>query len=132
MMKKLFRYILLLIFSILIFAVAFMFFTTSEINIFLRDLAILSAFFALISLCSLIIFFKGQKKEPGSQILHSLVAVSVKLLLEMLLALGWFIIKKNTSLPSVLLFFVLYLTFTLFSVTVILKTLKNKPLENKS
>ena len=66
-----------------------------------------------------------------NQTLHSLVAVSIKLLLEMVFALVWFILVKKTGLPSVLLFFVLYLAFTLFSIFIIVKTLKNKSLANK-
>jgi hypothetical protein len=44
----------------------------------------------------------------------------------MVLALIWFIVAKKTSLISVVLFFVLYLALSLFSVWVILKTLKHK------
>jgi hypothetical protein len=40
----------------------------------------------------------------------------------------WFIVAKKTSLQSVLMFFVLYLTLTLFTLWVILKTLKHKVL----
>jgi hypothetical protein len=82
----------------------------------------------MISLINIVIFLKGQTKEPDSQTLYSLVAVSLKFLLELVLALVWFIVAKKTSLPSVLIFFVLYLTFTLFSIWVILKTLKNNSL----
>jgi hypothetical protein len=60
--------------------------------------------------------------------LHSLVSISLKFLLEMLLALVWFIVAKKTSLTSVFIFFVIYLTLTLFSLSIILKTLKNKAL----
>jgi hypothetical protein len=101
------------------------------IDISFNDIAINSVVFALISTVTLIIFFKGQTREPMSQMFHSLAAVSSKLLLEMGFALIWFIVIKKTELELVLLFFVLYLTFTLFSVFIILKTLKNKSLENK-
>ena len=93
-----------------------------------RDIAILSTVFSLIALITLLIFFKGQTKEPDSQTLYILVAVSLKFLLEMVFALVWFIVAKKTSLASVLMFFVLYLCLTLFSILVILKTLKNKSL----
>jgi hypothetical protein len=46
----------------------------------------------------------------------------------MVIALIWFFVAKKTSLQSVLIFFVLYLALTLFSVLIILKTLKNKSL----
>ncbi len=84
--------------------------------------------FSVISLITLFIFLRGQTKTPDSQTMYSLFAVSLKFLLEMVLALIWFIVTKKTSLQSVFVFFVLYLTLTLFSVWVILKTLKNKSL----
>jgi len=98
------------------------------IHILLSDIAILSSLFSVIALITLVIFLKGQTKEPGSQALYSLVSVSLKFLLEMALALIWFIVAKKTSLISVLLFFVLYLALSLFSICIILKALKNKSL----
>jgi hypothetical protein len=97
-------------------------------KIIYTDILILSSVFSLIGLLTLIIFLKGQAKEPESQTLHSLVAVILKFLLELVLALIWFIVAKKTSLQSVLCFFVIYLTLSLFLVWVILKTLKNKSL----
>jgi hypothetical protein len=93
-----------------------------------RDIAILSLSFSIIAFITLVIFLRGQTKGPDSQTLHTLVAVSLKFLLELPIALIWFIVAKKTSLASVLIFFVLYLTFTLFSIWIILKTLKNKSL----
>ncbi len=129
-MKNIYSYISLLIFTVIILASGYILNTTGIIIINLNHLIILSCFFTLISFITLIIFFRGQGKKPDSQTLHSLVAMSIKLLLEMLLALVWFIIAKKINLPSVLLFFVLYLSFTLYSITIILKTLKNRPLDN--
>jgi hypothetical protein len=40
----------------------------------------------------------------------------------------WFFIAKKRGLSSVILFFVIYLTFTLFSILIIRKTLKSKSL----
>jgi len=89
---------------------------------------LLSSAFLIILIIILTIFFRGQTKEPDSQTMHSIVSVSLKFLLELVLALGWFIVAKKVSLISVLLFFILYLGFTLFSVWAILKTLKDKSL----
>jgi hypothetical protein len=98
------------------------------INLLYSDIVILSLVFSIIALITLVIFLRGQTKESDSQTMHSLVSVSLKFLLEMVLALIWFIVAKKTSLPSVIIFFVLYLSLTLFSIWVILKTLKNKSL----
>jgi hypothetical protein len=100
----------------------------TEINLKSTEIDILSSLFSVIVIISLGIFLKGQSKEAESQTLHSLLSVSIKFLLELVLALVWFIVAKKTSFPSVLLFFVLYLSFTLFLVWVILKTLKDKSL----
>ena len=128
-MKPLHKYILLLLLlNILLLGTGYFLFSVEILNIFYGDIAILSTVFSIIALITLVIFLRGQTKEPDSQTLHSLVSVSFKFLLELVLALVWFIVAKKTSLPSVLVFFVLYLTFTFFSILVILKTLKNKSL----
>lgn len=92
------------------------------------DLISLTFSFSITSLIVLIIFFKGQTKEKSGQPLYTLAAVTVKFLIEMVIALILFISAKKTSLSYILLFFVLYLTFSLFSIWVILNTLKNKSL----
>jgi len=94
----------------------------------LINILFLSFLFSVIAIITIIIFLRGQSKDPESQTLHSFVAIGLKFLLEMFLALVWFILAKKTSLHSVLIFFVLYLTLTLFSVSIILKTLKNRSL----
>ena len=128
-MKNAFRNITVLL--LLIFISGIILISAGITDISFNDIAINAIVFALISIVTLIIFFKGQDKMPMSQMFHSLAAVSSKLLLEMGFALLWFIVIKKTELKLVLLFFVLYLAFTLFSVFIILKTLKNKSLENK-
>ena len=128
---KLAFYIRFLLFSVFIVATGIIVIKIFQIDIHLSDIVILTSAFGFIALCTLIIFFRGQRKEPAVQAMHSLVAISSKLLLEMVFALIWFILAKKNSLELVLLFFVLYLAFTLYSVFIILKTLKNKSLDNK-
>jgi hypothetical protein len=99
-----------------------------NLNLNLNEALILAAVFSGISLVTLLVFFKGQSKEPDSQTLYILVAISLKFLLELVFTLIWFIVAKKSSFTSVLMFFVLYLTLTLFTIWVILKTLKNKVL----
>jgi hypothetical protein len=120
-LQLLFLYILLLLSGYLLVSLV-------SPKISMNDIIIMSTIFSLVALITLFIFFKGQSKEPDSQTLHILVAVSLKFLLEISFALFWFIVAKKTSLESVLMFFVLYLCLTLFSIQVILKTLKNKML----
>jgi hypothetical protein len=94
-----------------------------------KDIFVLSCLFSAISIVTLIIFYRGQACEPDSQAMHTLVAISLKFLLDMVLALVWLIISKKTSLTYVFLFFVIYLTLTLFTLFVILKTLRNSSLQ---
>jgi hypothetical protein len=128
-LKPLHKYILLLfLLNVLLSGTGYFLFSLEMLNVFYGDIAILSTVFSIITLILLVIFFRGQTKEPESQTLHSLVSVVLKFLLELVLAFFWFLVAKKTSLQSVLIFFVIYLTVTFFSITVILKTLKNKSL----
>ena len=102
--------------------------SAKKLDILFSDIAILSLLFSIISIITLVIFFRGQIRNPESQTQHSLFAVGLKFLLEMVLALVWFAVIKKTSVQSVFIFFVIYLTLTLFSVGIILKTLKYKSL----
>ena len=99
-----------------------------EINNYITDLVILSIVFTLISILTISVFLRGQSKEPQSQAMHTLVSFGIKFLLELILALLWFIVAKKTSTQSVFMFFVLYLTFSLILIFTGLKTLKNKAL----
>jgi len=128
-LKPLYKYLLLLfLLNILLSAAGYLFIYLTSFNILLSDIIYPALFLSVIAFITLIIFFRGQTKDPESQTFHSLVAVGLKFLLELCLALVWFIVAKKNSLPSVLLFFILYLALTLFSIWVILKTLKNRSL----
>ena len=127
--KKVFKYFLpLLLLYVLLLLCGYMFVLVANPKISLADIIILSTVFSLIALITIIIFLKGQAKEPESQPLYSIVAIGLKFLLEIVSALLWFIVAKKTSSQSVLMFFVLYLTLTLFTLWVILKNLKHKVL----
>lgn len=128
-MKPVIRYIrLLAILEILFLAAGFLVISRSGIGISFGEMALLSAIFAIIASLSILIFFRGQEKDAATQTMHSLVSVTLKFLLELILAFVWFFVAKKTGLASVILFFVLYLAFSLFSVLIMMKTLKNKSL----
>ena len=128
-MKSLFR-------SILIITTSGLFIITSGLLLrpliksepYFTDLLLLTVFFTLISVSSAFIFIRGQSKEPQSQAMHTLVSLSIKFLMELIFALLWFLVAKKTSSQSVIMFFVLYLTFSLILVLKVLKTLKDKTL----
>jgi FtsH-binding integral membrane protein len=87
-----------------------------------------SLFFMLNTALVLKIFFRGRTRSADSQTMHTLVAISLKFLIELIFAFIWIFILKKRDDDSLILFFVLYLTFTLYTVSVILKTLNNKSL----
>ena len=94
----------------------------------LPDLLILSSVFTVIIIVCMIIFTKGQSKTSQSGLWYTFVSMGVKLLLEMILAILWFVVAKKSNVEVVLMFFILYLPFTLFLILTILKTLKKKSL----
>ena len=102
----------------------------SNLNMGIRDTLLLASGYIVITVITLYIFKRGQSRKPDSQTMYTLFSLSLKFLLELLLALFWFIVAKKTSHASLLIFFILYLAFTLFTLVVILKTLKNKSLPN--
>jgi len=128
-LKPLIKSVLLLaLLEVVILIAGFLVIRYVNVELSFTDIVAVSAGFMFINLLILIIFFRGQSKEPAGQTMHSLVSISLKFIIELIFALAWFFVAKKTGLSSVLLFFVLYLTFTLFSVMILLKTLKNKSL----
>ena len=128
-LKPLYKNIIyLVLLQIFILLAGFILTQKSEPGFGFREIAALSFSFASLSFITILIFFRGQKKDPEGQTMHLLVALGIKFIMELVIALLWFFVAKKTGLASLLLFFVLYLAFTLFSVLVVLKTLKYKPL----
>jgi hypothetical protein len=118
----------LLLLTLLLLLTGFLLITFTGISLNFKDLIILTGCFFSVSLLSLFIFHRGQKREPEGRIMHLLVAISIKMLLEMTLALLWFFVAKKTTTASLLLFFVLYLAFSLLSIFLMLNALKTKSL----
>jgi hypothetical protein len=120
--------IVLLLIDLLVLFAGYLLVTFTEVTLQFSEIAVLTLCFSAITLLSLLIFVRGLKKEPDSQTMHLLVAISLKMLLEMVLALIWFFVAKKTYTSSLILFFVLYLAFSLYSIFFMLNTLKNKSL----
>jgi hypothetical protein len=119
---------LLLILSLILILLSFIFFPHSSNDIIQPDIIWLIFSFVFTAEISLLIFLTGQTKDNKSQVFYTLTSISLKFLIELIIAMIWFLIAKKTSISYILLFFVLYLTFTTFSIFVILNTLKNKSL----
>ncbi len=123
-----FFFLTLLLFFTLILASGYLISGWTRIAIPFSDLLILTGGFSVITLIIFFIFLRGTAHEKGSQVLHLLVALSLKLLMELVFALIWFLVVKKTKQETVVLFFILYLAFTMFSILSILNALKHKSL----
>lgn len=99
-----------------------------KINLSFVDFSALVVCFALITYIVLLVYIKGNSRDPQGRTMHILVALGIKILAELVLALIWFFAFKKNSLSSLIIFFVLYLAFSLFSTFFMLNTLKNKSL----
>lgn len=75
----------------------------------------------------LIIDHYGRKRNPGDRALFSLVSIVVKFIISAVAALVWFRVLKNTSTAHLILFFVVYLSFTFTIVYLSLSKLRKKP-----
>lgn len=84
------------------------------------------SFYFLVNLVVLSLFFKGKSKDPKKSLLYTFSAISAKFLLYLLFIVVYFLITKNLSTSYLIVFFILYLAFTLFTVLAIVKALKAK------
>jgi len=72
------------------------------------------------------VFFGGPENDPKKRVFRTFVSIGIKMLLSFVLALVYFLIFKLREPPLVILFFVLYLGFTLFIVFTFRSILKNR------
>ena len=120
------HYLFLLILSMLIIILVL------GLNVLMPDLynpgstVMLAGGFSIIAFISLLIFFKGQLSDPEKSVFMTLIALGVKMLLSFVLALLFFLVFKNNRTGSVILFFILYLAFTVFVFLTIFSVLKRK------
>ncbi len=87
---------------------------------------LLAAGFTLAAFISLLIFFNGFYADREKSVFLTLIALGVKMLLSFVLALLFLLVFKNDSIGSIILFFVLYLAFTVYVVFTFTSVLKKK------
>ena len=92
------------------------------------ELTLLSVAFSFVAVITVLIFLRGRDREEKEGTMHTLVAITLKFLIELIIAAIWFIPAKKTGMNYILLFFVLYLTFSLCSIIILLNILKKKSL----
>lgn len=90
------------------------------------DAVFLDAGFTLAAFASLLIFFNGFYAEREKSVFMTLIALGVKMLLSFVLALLYLLVFKNDAIGSIILFFVLYLAFTVYVVLTFTGVLKKK------
>ncbi|OPZ57999.1 MAG: hypothetical protein BWY89_00245 [Bacteroidetes bacterium ADurb.BinA012] len=88
--------------------------------------AFLTAGFTLTAFIALLIFFNGYHSDPGRSVFMTLIALGLKMVLCFVLALLFFLVFKNKSTGSVVLFFILYLAITVYVVLTFTGVLKKK------
>ena len=93
------------------------------------SVALLVPSFYIITSLALVIFNAGQAKPADAASLYSLAAMGIKFFLSAVLALIYFALLKNSGTSFVLLFFILYLAFTVYLIRVIVKALKTRSLK---
>ena len=89
--------------------------------------AFLSIAFLPVSAISLLLIHIGSRKDPSTQTSLALGAIAIKFLLPAILALIWFVTLKNSTFTDIFLFIVVYLSFGISTVLLILKKLRNQP-----
>jgi len=84
----------------------------------------------VISSTVIIIVSAGESKPADVQTMYSFASLGAKFLLSAILALVYFIGFKKDGMNNILLFFILYLAFTVYTVIVIVKVLNIRSLNN--
>jgi hypothetical protein len=89
--------------------------------------AILPLMFFPVAVISLVLVHSGNGRDAGTQLNLTMAAIAVKFLLPSLIALIWFAVLKNSTYKDILLFFIVYLSFGITTVLLILRRLRNQP-----
>lgn len=95
-----------------------------------QSLTIMIVSMFLISSTVIIVVSVGESKPADIQTMYSFASIGVKFILSAVLALVYFMGFKKDGMNNILLFFVLYLTFTVYTVVIIVKVLNIRSLNN--
>jgi len=120
------HYIFLLAFALLILLLLFGLNKISPSSFPVKNILLLTGGFAFITMAALVIFFHGTEGSGEKRVFATLIAIGVKMLLSFVLALLFIVVFKNTQTSSVILFFVLYLAFTVFVFLTFFRIVKQK------
>jgi len=122
-------FIHLLFYSLIVFALSVAAINILETGLAFKDLLLPGLIFPAIIAVSFIVFIAGREKAPERQPVYTMAAVGTKFVLSSVFALTYFIILKRSGPEYIILFFLLYLAFTVYLLKVILKVLNVKSLK---
>ena len=108
------HYILLLAFALMILLLLLGLNKISPSFFPVNNILLLTGGFAFITMTALVIFFRGTEGNGEKRVFTTLIAIGVKMLLSFVLALLFIVVFKNKETGSVILFFILYLVFTVY------------------
>jgi len=91
-----------------------------------ENILLLTGGFTFIAVISLMIFFYGSEGNEEKSVFATMIALGVKMLLSFVMALLFFVVLKNKGTGSVILFFILYLSFTVFVILAFLRIIRRK------
>ena len=129
-MKKAARtFINLFFYTIAVFAFTAVVIQLIPLQLTITELLLITIIFSLITALALLLFLTGTEKSPEKQPLYTMGAVGLKLFMFIIYAIVYFIILKNSGALYIILFFLLYLAFTIYLLKVVVKILKIKSLK---
>lgn len=119
-------FICLLFYSMLVFILSALLIHVFKTGLTPGDLLLPGLVFPLLIAVSLLVFIAGRSKPSGKQPVFTMAALGIKFFLTSVFAIFYFIIIERTGTGHILLFFLLYLVFTVYLLSLILKALKVK------
>ncbi|HCC71378.1 MAG TPA: hypothetical protein DEQ09_09555 [Bacteroidales bacterium] len=122
-------FIRLLIYSIITFAISLAAISILPVDLSLPDILLPCIIFPLIAALAFFIFLMGTRANADRQPLYTAGAVGLKFILTVIFAVLYFVVMKNTGTAYIILFFLLYLAFTIYLLLGIVKVLKIKSLK---
>ncbi|MGM0529301.1 MAG: hypothetical protein ACQERS_12935 [Bacteroidota bacterium] len=122
-------FIYLLLYSLLLFALSALAIYVLPSGLTLRDLLLPGIVLPVIVALSFVVLIFGKTREAERQPVFTIVAIGLKFVLSIIFALTYFIVLKRTGRDYIVLFFFLYLAFTVYLLKVMFKVLGNKSLK---
>ena len=123
------KFINLFIYTLMVFAFMAIVILLVPMQVSIPELLLTTFIFSVITSLALLLFLLGTDRSPERQPLYTMGAVGLKLFLFIIYAIVYFVVFKNTGAVYIILFFLLYLAFTIYLLRIVVKTLKIKSLK---